>query len=153
MLKKIFAVFLISLVFLTGCSENDSKKEYKFNEAFEFDDLELTISNDISFTILDNEFSDNNGKDVVRVPVTVKNIGKENNKINMFYIKYFGINGTEIDDASTYFDEDSIEFAGDLQPGASYTKYFYFIYEGDGTYTINLDNWSTKIDFKLDIKK
>jgi len=131
----------------------DNNMEYKFNKLFEFDDLEITISDNITFTKLVNQYSEHNNEDVIKVPVTIKNIDDDDNFLNMFYINYFGSSRSELDNVSTYFNKDCVEFAGQLQPGASYTKYFYFLYDGDGTYTIKLDNWSEEINFNLNIEK
>lgn len=135
-------------------TQNKQKDSYETNKPFEFDNLEITISNEISFTTLNNQFSEDNGRDVVKVPITVKNIKDETHNLNMFYLKVFGTNGSELKNVSSYFmQEESVEFAGELMPNASYTKYIYFLYDGDGTYTIKLDNYSKKIELKLDIKK
>lgn len=138
----------------TTKKEEIKKDSYEVNKPFEFDELEITIGNEISFTTLDNEFSDLNGSDVVKVPITVKNKKDESHQLNMFYLKTFGTQGTQLDDVSSYFmDQDAIEFAGELMPEASYTKYLYFLYDGNGTYVIKFDNYSKKIEFKLDIQK
>ena len=144
-----------------GTNETQNKAEekrkeptYKVNEPFSFDDLEITIGNEVSYTTIKNEFSEHNKKTVVKVPITVKNNKDESHRLNMFNIKYFGPQGVELDGISTYFDEDNcIEFAGELMPGASYKKYMFFLYDGNGTYTIQFDNYAQKINFKLNIKK
>lgn len=135
-------------------NKTSKENKYELNKPFKFDDLEITIGNEVNFVTLDNEFSEHNGKDVVKIPITVKNLKDESHQLNMFYIKTFGSSGTELADISSYFsDEDGIEFAGELMPNASYTKYLYFLYDGNGTYVIKLDNYSQKIEIKLDITK
>lgn len=132
---------------------NDSKNKYSLNETFKFDDLEITIGSNILYTTVSNRFSDYNGKEVVKIPVTVKNLKDETHSLNMFYYKVFGSQGTELDSISSYFDDDCIDYAGDLRSEASYTKYFYFLYDGNGTYAIEFDNWSNKIIVEFDINK
>lgn len=138
----------------TNEDSNTSKKDnYTLNETFKFDDLEITIEDNISYTTLSNIFSDYNGKTVVKIPVTVKNVKDEAHSLNMFYYKIYGSQGIELKSISTYFSNDSIDYAGELRPGASYTKYFYLLYDGNGTYTIELDNWSKKITVEFDVNK
>ncbi len=134
-------------------NKQNYKKNPKLNEVFVFDDLEITLGSDISFTKLKNRYSENNGKDVVKMPITVKNIKNETHGLNMFYYNIYGSQGTEVDNVASYFDEDSIEYAGDLRPGSSYTKYLYFIYDGDGNYAIEFNNFSSKKTVEFNIKK
>lgn len=128
------------------------KKSYGFDEKFTFDDLEITIGKDYSFTKIKNQFSDDNGKDVVKLPVTVKNLKDETHGLNMFYYTVYGSKGTKADSKAAYFDE-SLDFGGDLRSGASYTKYMYFLYDGDGEYAIEFSNFSSKVTAEFDIKK
>ena len=137
-------------------NETTNKTEttkYEVNKPFEFDNLEITIGNEISFVKVDNQFSEHDGKDVVKVPITVKNKKDKSHNLNMFYLKIFGSKGTELDSITAYFMEDDVDFAGELMPEASYTKYLHFLYDGDGVYTIKFDNYSKEIEFKLNIKK
>ena len=147
---------LLSMSLITGCSTIDDSQEDKtigLGETFTFDDLEITLGNNISFTKIDNEFSDYDGQDVVKLPITVKNIKEETHSLNMFYYSTYGSMGTEISTVSSYFD-DSIDFAGDLRSGASYTKNLYFLYDGNGKYAIEFnDVWSPKITIEFDVNK
>lgn len=136
----------------TTPKSNTSEKGIKAGQSFEFDDLEITISSDYSFVTVNNQFSDYNGKDVVKIPISVKNLSSESNHLNMFYYNVFGSEGSELRSLSAYFDE-SIDYAGDLQPDASYTKYIYALYDGDGKYVIEFDNYKEKKSVQLDIKK
>ena len=90
------------------------------------------------------------GSTVVKVPITVKNLSSETHSLNMFYYSIFGSKGRELDSVSSYFD-DSVDFAGELRNGASYTKYLYFLYDGNGTYAIEFDNFSTKVIVEFNI--
>ena len=157
-MKKYFKIslfvlaFLLSFTLLTGCTTKSEKKTIGLGEMFTFDDLEITLGKDISFTKLKNEFSEHNGKTVVKLPITVKNVKDETHGLNMFYYKVYGSSGTETKTVTIYFDE-GIDEAGDLRSGASYTKYMYFIYDGDGQYAIEFDNWSSKVTVEFDVKK
>lgn len=105
-----------------------------------------------TFATVDNEFSDVNGRNVIRLGVNVKNVSSETHSLNMFYYKLFGSQGTELDGVAAYFD-DSVDFAGDLRPDASYKTYFYILYDGDGTYGIDFDNFSEQVSVEFDVTK
>ena len=92
------------------------------------------------------------GKTVVKLPITVKNIKDETHSLNMFYYSIFGTEGIELDSLSAFFD-DAVDYAGDLKNGGSYTKYLYFLYDGDGEYSIEFDNYSSKVIVEFDVKK
>ena len=85
------------------------------------------------FDTFNNAFSEHNGEAVIKFPVTVKNTSNATNSL-MFNCKVFDPSGVECDDISYYYDDD-IRLAGELMPGASYTKHFYVPYSRDGTYT------------------
>lgn len=152
-MKKI-AVIVLTLFFLlglTGCTET-KKASYNVDTPFHFDDLEITVGSQISFTKVNNEFDENNGKEVIKIPITIKNLKDETHSLNMFFYKVFGSTGTEVENKSALFD-DSIDFAGDLKPGASYTKYAYYLYDGNGTYTIEFNDFANKISIDFNVKK
>lgn len=124
----------------------------KIGQTFEFDDLEITIGSNISFDKINNQFSEYNKQDVIKIPVTVKNIKDESHSLNMFYYKGFGSTGTQAKDLSTYFD-DSIFRAGSLRTGASHTCYIYLLYDGDGQYALEFDDWSNKVTVEFNVSK
>lgn len=132
---------------------NNSEEKYTLGDTFVFDDLEITLGNECSFVTLENQFSEHNNADVVRIPITVKNLKDTTHSLNMFYIKVFGSQGTELDDVSSYFSEDCVEFGGELRSGSSYTKYLYFLYDGDGEYEVAFDNFATQIKVDFNITK
>ena len=127
-------------------------KSYGFNEMFVFDNFEITISSNYTFDVVNNRYSDYHNQSVVKLPVTVKNIGSETNSLNSFYYEIFGSVGVELEELGAYFD-DSLDFAGNLRSGASYTKYLYFLYDGNGTYAIEFDNFSDKVEAEFEILK
>lgn len=132
---------------------NENNDDYVINKAFKFDDLEITISDDISFTTINNEFSDLNHKDIIVIPVTIKNLKDETHSLNMFFYKFYGSKGTGIDSASAYFMDESVDFGGELRAGATYTKNFYIAYDGNGDYYVEFNNFSQKIEIKIPINK
>ena len=136
----------------TTKSTTSKKTKYGLGDTFVFDELEFTLDSEYSFVTLDNQFSDLNGRDVIKLGVTVKNLSDDNNHLNMFYYDVFGSEGVELQKVTAYFD-DAIDYAGDLRPGASYKTYFYILYDGNGTYGIDFDNYSQKVNVEFNITK
>ncbi len=132
--------------------DDDEKEEYALGETFEFDDLEITLGENYSFDVVDNQFSDHYNKTVVKLPITIKNVGTTTNGLNMFYYDVYGSKGTEVDVLNTYF-SDNVDSAGDLRPEAEYTKYLYFVYDGNGSYNIEFDDYYEEVEVTFDIQK
>lgn len=129
---------------------NNKDNNYGLGEKFVFDGFEITLDKTYSFVVLDNQFSELNGRTVIKIGANIKNISGSTGHINQFDISEFGSKGTELDGVDYYFDE-SISEAGDLRDGASYTKYFYLLYDGDGKYGIDFDDYSAKITVEFDV--
>lgn len=136
----------------TPVISNDDKNKYTLGDTIIFDDLELTFDKEYTFTSVENRFSDYNGKPVIKIGVNVKNLSSEKHYLNMFYYDFFGSQGTELDGVSSYFEE-AVDDAGELKSGASYKKYFYILYDGNGTYSIDFDNYSQEISVEFEIVK
>ena len=132
--------------------QEEGKKSYTLGETFKFDDLEITLGKNYSFDKVDNQFSDDHQKDVLKLPVTVKNLKDETHGLNMFFYSFFGSKGTKANSSGFYFD-DSIDSAGDLRPGATQESNFYVIFDGSGKYTVEFSNFLDKITVEFDVKK
>ena len=137
---------------VTPSKELPTKGTLGLDTPFEFDHLELSIGSKITFDKVDNQFSEYYKKDVIKIPVNVKNLKEETHSLNMFYYKGFVPNGTEAKDLGTYFD-DSVFKAGSLRTGASQTCYIYLLYDGDGQYALEFDNWSNKVTIEFNVTK
>lgn len=135
------------------CDYEESVKVEKLkSETITFDGLEMTFGQ-YSFTEVNNRYSEHNGKTVVKIPVTIKNVSKEPHSLNMFYYELFGSSGIESDNVSSFFTDDIIQ-GGDLLPDSSYTKYFHIIYDGDGVYTVVFsDLWYEKETVEIMVQK
>lgn len=136
-------------------SNNDTSNVdsgYSLDKPFTFDDLEITLGSKLTTTKLKNQFSEHDGETVISMPIKVKNLDDESKSLNMFYLKIYGSKGTQLDSVSSYFsDEGNVEWAGELRSGASYDKYLHFLYDGDGTYAIEFDDWAEKITIEFDV--
>src|SRR5690554_1745955 len=150
----IFLVCTIFVLFLTACGLvediDTDDKVYTLGETFIFDNLEITLSSDYTFVKMQNPFDEYHGKNIFRIPITVKNLDEEINALNMFYYDVYGPNGTQID-IFNFYSDDNIGSAGSLLKDGSYTKYMYFVYEGNGDYQFIFDNWSSKIKVKFSV--
>lgn len=109
-------------------------------DTFTFDGFEITLAEDYTFTTITNQYSDHYGKDIVRVSATIKNNNDETDSLSSLDYKFYGSAGSELSSVGYYFD-DSVTSAGELRSGASYEKAFYLIYDADGTYAIEFDDW------------
>lgn len=150
-------------------SENDSSEEATttttetteetqdlsngFGTTITFDDLEITFGDTYNWTTVDNQFADYYGADIIELPIHITNIGNENKSLNIFYVKVFGSNGTELDEQGAYFDDLGLFYAGELRPGAEKDIALYIPYDGDGTYYVNFDNFRTEIEVGFEIQK
>lgn len=137
-------------------SETTDKKKnnkYTLGDTFTFDDLELTVGTSVTYDTVKNQFSEYNGAEVIVLPVTIKNLKDETHSLNTFYVDYFGSKGTELDTVDYYFDAKSITNTGDLRTGASVESVAYLIYDGNGTYGIDFNNYREKITLEFNIEK
>ncbi|MCI8518583.1 MAG: hypothetical protein HFJ51_00080 [Clostridia bacterium] len=161
----VLAVFALAVIFSKNSnneintkssstiSTSPSKnKSYGLGDTITFDGLELTFDSTYSFVTLVNRYSEYNGKSVIKLGVNVKNVSTEKNSLNMFYYNSFGSQGTQLKSVSAYFD-DVIDYAGDLKSGASYKSYFYILYDGNGNYSIDFNNFSQEISVEFKIAK
>ena len=123
----------------------------KTNEEFSFDDLTINISNKYQIIKLDNIYSPHNGKNVLKIPITIKNASDKNHSLNLFYYDIYDDYGNLIDEVAGYFDE-SLYYAEDLKPNESYTKYIYALYYGNNYYTIKIGNKDKIIYIKYNVK-
>lgn len=158
-IKYIIAILLI--VFVTGCTQviKEEKKEtkkitgdYNIGETFSFMNFDITIGNITGFLKIDKELSNDHGKEIFKVPISVTNKNKEAEHFSMFYYKMYNPEGKEILSKGSYYD-DALDYAPDLEPNDSYDKYLYIPYEGDGSYLLEFNNFSNKVKIVLDIFK
>jgi len=170
-MKKLLKVlFVVMLCFgIVGCSSDDNggdnnnsssnnnvkteKKVLSYGDVVEFDDLEIVFSDNVSFTTIDNSYSDYNNAEVVVVPVSITNKSEETHGLNMFYYTVFGSKGTSLSSISAYFDDNVDWKASEMRSNATVESYMHFLYDGDGDYYVEFNNWTKKVEVKLTVTK
>ena len=98
-----------------------------------------------------NKYSDHADDQVVSVPVTVTNNNDESKGLNMFFITEYGSQGKKLDLVSTYYDDDP-RWGNDLRPGATMEGHLYFLYDGDGDYFLEFNNYKQKGDVRIPVQ-
>ena len=136
----------------TRIDTSSKNGKVKLGDTFTFNNFELTIGKEVSFSKVEASYSDKNGTEVVAVPITIKNVGEETKSFNYFYTTYFGSKGTELSGIEYYF-EDSIYKTGSLRSGGSINAKMYFIYDGDGTYAAEFNDYTDKYELEFEVKK
>lgn len=118
--------------------EPEAVDEYTYGDEVFHRGFAIVFSEDYYFDVVDNQFSDKNGAEVVVFPVTITNYSGETGQVNPFSVTIFGSKGTESPGIDAYFDMDLIS-VGDLRDGATCEAEFYAIYDGDGDYYVEFD--------------
>lgn len=174
-MKKIIIVLIAGLLLVAGCGskkeeetsnknssqiqqeENSEESELdnglSFNDTFEFDGFELTIQSDIEWDTVKNQFSEQNGAEVMLIPMHIKNISGESKSMSMFSISLYGSSGVELDSVDSYFDN-TLGYDGvSLRDGTETDVYLAMLYDGDGDYYIEFSDFFNKIEVRLPISK
>lgn len=151
---KIFiaSLFMALLIFSSCSSKSEVIEGNDILEKFTFDELEITIGKNYSFDIIDNEFDKDNKKEVVKLPINVKNLKNEEHHLSMIYYTIKSPNKVKLASKARYYN-DSIDYAENLPSEKSYTKYIYFVYEKDGVYSLDFNNGNEKKEVYIEIKK
>lgn len=166
-LKKLFIFTLLCLIsfqfsMLTCCYgstyntesnyNNSSKTTFTLGETFTFDNLEFSMGTSVEFTTIDNEFSDYYECDIIKIPVTIKNIGSKSNSLSSLDFSVYSPNNKELSSVYSYFDDGLGWNTPDILPNASYIKYFYCPYENDGIYKILFGFLKTELTVEIPVQ-
>lgn len=118
----------------------------------DFDGFKISIDTErtMSTYTIDNQFSELNGRTVYGVPMTVENVSDETKGINLFYVKVFGANGTELDPVYAYFTE-AQEFYKEMRPGAKMQTAYYMLDDGSGEYCIVFKSFTEEKELLVNI--
>ena len=148
-MKKITIILFLVLVLFTGCEKEKEKEEekkiptdYIQNETFAFMNYELTFG--------EEEVLKLNDKEIIKVPVTVKNVGDEASHLSRFYYKFYDSSGTELNTAGSSYN-DSLDYAENLKSGENYTKYIYFCKNSKKFYYIELNDTYNRYKVSIEL--
>ena len=133
-MKKILLLIFVSILLLTGCNKNEKEikeekkieSDYNLNEVFTIMDFEIKVLDNIKI------INDREGKEIVKIPVEVKNLSEDSSKLSMFYYKFFNSYDEEIESKGSDYN-DSLDYASSLNHNESYVKYLYYP-KGDNKY-------------------
>ena len=159
-IAAILVLLLAGCLAITGCgsgSKASGSGEQPAQQAaptlgstIQFDDLDITFGTELATTTIDNQFSDHNGDQIIVVPVTITNTGKDTKGLNMFAVKEYGPKGTELDTVFTYFNDDA-RMSGDMRSGATLNANLYFLYDGNGDYYLTFGYYKTDVEVVIPI--
>lgn len=131
---------------------------YTFGSSFVYDaycgKFKVNIGQNYSFDTIKNRYSDNNGDAVIRIPVTVENIGTETGYFYNGHISgYNSLGNLTSLSIRSYFD-DGRNIHDSMRPGAKASGAIYILYSGDGKYYLTFENTTpTSIELELPINK
>jgi len=165
-MNKIKYLFIVLCLFLlVGCNNKEEKEkiekkdkdeeitgDYNIDEEFDFMDFKIKVSDIVSFETIDKELSSDHNISVMKIPISIKNIGEGKNHLSMFYYKLYNPKEEEVLSKGQYF-EDSLDYSEDLNPNEEYIKYIYIPYSVDGKYIIEFNNFSKKIKILINCNK
>jgi len=100
-------------------------------------DIEIALGTEITWRIVENTWSQHHGDTVFSIPVSITNTGTETGGFNPFDLTQFGSDGLRLPSVGSSFDDD-ITWEGSMRAGATQQGNFFFLYVGDGQYTIEL---------------
>lgn len=159
-MKKLFisgAIIIAMVLFLTACDligagmptlfqRDEDFGEVRFEQTFEFGDLEITLSDDIGFTRMTSEFFSTDEAYVFYIPITFTNIGEASAGLNPMFVNIFSPDGMDISNSRTamelqwIFEETNVFAVGNVRPGVTVERKLHILYAQDGEYVIEFIN-------------
>jgi DNA-directed RNA polymerase subunit RPC12/RpoP len=133
-------------------TEEPPNTNFTVGDTFEFNDFEITLFEGITWTSVQNNYNENYGKPVARIPARITNNSGETRRLSTGSVKYFGVDGTSITDVTWFFRDDSVLYT-DLRGGAVFDGAFYILFDGNGDYFIEFSNWGNKAEVMIPIIK
>jgi len=115
--------------------------EFELNETFIFDELEITIIDDVQWNVIDDRWSNLDGRLVMSFPITVTNVGDSSNSLNSFDVSTFGPDGIQLDTLRFRGADDCVFDSGDIRPGATLNSVLHVLYDGGGEYVLEFSTW------------
>lgn len=128
---------------------------YTFGSSFIYDaycgKFKVSIGENYSFDTIKNQYSDNYGDTVVRIPVTVENIGNETGYFYNGHIEGYNSLGNRSSlSIRSYFDDGRTAYES-MRPGAKASGAIYILYSGSGNYYFTFEHTIPTVELKLPI--
>ena len=120
------------------------------NQSFEFEGLKISISPEYTFTTIENKFSDYFENPVIAVPVTITNVSEETKYLYSGDVELFNPAGISLDSIH-YLMDDGDDLFKDLRSGATQESYLYVLYDGDGDYYFEFQDFDYAIEIKYPV--
>jgi len=140
-----------------GIGSNDEKnggsnENVTLGQTFEVDGLELTLSNNIGYSRVRERYADYNNELVFSIPTTVKNVGTGSNTFDGWLLTVFTPDGTSGNYLGGWVYQDTnILSKGAIQPGTTIEGSLYILYDEDGEYILEFDDFDNKVIVKIAI--
>lgn len=136
----------------SSVQSNSETAESDSSDSVIFDDFKISIDTERAMNtyVIDNQFSELNGRKVYAVPMMIENTGSETKGINIFYVKAFGSSGTELDSVYAYFTE-AQDFYKEMRPEAKIQTAYYMLDDGSGEYCIVFKNFTEEKELFINI--
>jgi len=111
---------------------------YTLGDTFEFSsssgEVEITLGTSVSWTTIDDTWSQHHEAVVFSIPISITNIGTETGGLNPFDFNLFGSDGLRLDSLGSL--DGDITWEGNMRSGATQEGYLHLLYVGDGQYAI-----------------
>lgn len=151
----LLVVTVFSLALLSACG-GGGDTTLTLGDTFEFDGLEITLSEEIGFTRLRSRHSDHDGAYIFYIPASVTNVSDSSHELSDWMFTIYSPDGTSQGsiawDVSWEFRETSISQLGSIQPDTTKEGYIYVLHTGDGEYIIEFGNFETEIEVKFEVE-
>lgn len=142
-------------------NEFDSNKKYieivenlGFNGTdgnFELDGYKVNITGEYEFSVVDNQFSEDDGTPVIKIAAAVENVSSKYD-FCMLYCTITDPNGDKSNSLDSLFDDGIM--LKKIGIGSTFKGYFVIPYTGDGEYKLEFrDLVSEKYVYKIDVTK
>ena len=131
-------------------NSSEVEKVYK-DKKFLFDDLEIIVSSKYNFLNTEKIQKQYEGKDIIEIPVQVKNVENTENNFSISYL--YNEKGEEIRELGSLFKDKSFENSPKLGKGEMTIKNIYIPYNGNGKYKMIFKTFYEEKELEMEIKK
>ncbi|MCL2827582.1 MAG: DUF4352 domain-containing protein [Oscillospiraceae bacterium] len=159
-MKKLMVLLLVLFLVLSlvacggngGGGRTSGRTEFTLGETFEFDGLEITFSEVISFARVQDRISDHHRAYAFYIPTTVVNVGEASNRLSEWIFTIFSPDGRSVNPLNWEFEDTSILNQGDILPGAEKSGNLYILYVEDGEYVIEFSDFETTLTVRFEME-